>query len=422
MLRTLTDLFHLGDDVRHAAVRLFAYAFLTSSSYMILRSLADGLFLSYIGPDALPLAMLVAVVVVTPLTLIWTRLGGRAVIVRVILVTRLVLAAGTAALAWLLPSFEGSFPILLLLYLVAELRACLNTIQFTTLLNETLSHAHRHTAAFISAGAPLAGIVTGTVIGLELGVLSYAQLLWVAVVLDVLATLPLLSRSVNHASAERLAGESQTGADGDTDGTRAGLVRAMIVMIAMHVAVVTIVAYEWKVAAATYYGDYNQQLSRYFAAFYALCDTVTLLVQMLAAGRLFRRFGVAVGLTVLPVALGTCLAGALLTAMPIAWLIWMTCAKATDVLRRGLYDPSLTTLYRPISAVRRRRVIGMVNGFLKPLVEAGVVISIFTIDYVFDRTTPIFLVAVLLVPLWSAAGWRTLLAYRTFTPRVVASR
>lgn len=421
MLRPLTDLFQLGDDVRHAAVRLFVYSFLTSSSYMILRSLGDGLFLGYIGPEALPLAMLAAAVVVTPLTLIWTRLSGHAAIVRVIVYTRVVLAIGTGTLAWLLPTSQGSFPILMSLYLIAELRACLNTIQFTTLLNETLSDANRHTAAFVCAGAPLAGIVTGAVIGLQLGVLSYAHLLWGAVLLDVLATLPLFARSVSQVSAERIADDGES-TDGSGTGTRPALVRAMVAMIAAHVAVVTIVAYEWKVSAATFYGNKNEHLSRYFATFYALCDGVTLVVQLLVAGRLFRRFGIAVGLTVLPVALGTCLAGALLSVMPATWLIWMTCAKATDVLRRGLYDPSLTNLYRPIRAVRRRQVIGMVNGLLKPLMEAGVVVAIFTVDYVVNNTTPIFLVAVLLVPLWGAAGWRTLSAYRKFSPRVVESR
>ena len=66
-----------------------------------------------------------------------------------------------------------------------------------------------------------------------------------------------------------------------------------------------------------------------------------------------------------------------------------------------------------ISPLRRRQVVGVINGLLKPLTEAGVVVAIFTVDYVVGGTTPIFLAALPLVPLWGAAGRRTLRAYRT---------
>lgn len=411
MLRLVTDLFTPGDGGRHAAYRLFAYSFLTSSSYMIARSLADGLFLGYLGPEVLPLAMLFAALVVTPATLAWTRLSGGSAIVRVIMLTRLLLASGTAALAWMLPGSDGSFLLLSLLYLVAELRACLNTIQFTTLLNETLSHTNRHLAAFVSAGAPLAGIVTGTVIGLELGEISYSQMLWAAVVLDSVATLPLLARSVNRVSARGLAEPRNMPGGADTAAENS-LVRALMVMIAVKVAVLTIVGYEWKVAAATFFGGRKDDLARYFAVFYAICDAVTLAIQLLVSGHVIRRFGVSLGLAVLPIVLGISLFGGVLSDASTAVLIWMTCAKATDILRRGLHEPALMLTYRPIGVIRRRRVIGLVNGMLKPLMEAGVVLGVFVIAFLADRTASLFVVAVLLIPVWCVTCWRVLGAYR----------
>ena len=154
-----------------------------------------------------------------------------------------------------------------------------------------------------------------------------------------------------------------------------------------------------------------EYLSRYFASFYALCDAATLTLQLTVSGYVFRRFGISIGMAVLPVVLGVCLLGGLLSGAQTALLIWMTCAKGTDILRRGLHDPSLTMAYQPISTMRRRRVIGFVNGTLKPLIEAGVVLVIFAIGFLADRTSSLFFVAMLLIPVWSASCWRVLTAF-----------
>ncbi|REJ87377.1 MAG: hypothetical protein DWQ34_25220 [Planctomycetota bacterium] len=412
MTNPVDDSFAPGDGGRKAALRLFSYAFLTSGSYLIARTLADGLFLGSLGPGALPLAMLMAACVVTPCSVFWTWASRRISMIRVVIVTRIALAVATSAVAWLLPARMESVALLWVLYLIAELRGCLNTIQLTTLLNETLPRSAHHLAPSVAAGAPLAGIATGLVIGLELGTVSYAQLLIGAAILDLASIIPLILRTGDSTEAREDGTAIETGEAEPVAPFESAIVRSLVILISVKVAVLTIASFEWKVAAATVFSHRDEDLSRYFALFYAVCDVVTLLIQFFAAGGLLRRYGIAVGLAALPVALGLCLLGGLLSVSSAALLFWMTCAKGADVLRRGLHDPTLMIIYGPIQAVRRRQVIGMVNGLLKPVMEAAVVFGIFAIGFLANRTESLFVVAAVLMPIWFASSVRTLSAYR----------
>ena len=392
------------------AARLFAYSFLTTLGYMLSRSLSDGLLLGRLGPDLLPLVMLAAVSIVIPVTYVWARITGRRRLHSSIVVTRLLLATTAAVFAWNLPLYPESRILLPLLYIASEVRGAVNTIQFAMVMNEAVRPQDRTITPVVAAGAPLAGIASGVLIGVELGDLTFSHLFWLIAALDLLAVLPVVG--VTSLEPEIKDGvRSKAVPAGGVPPPARSLAAALTALVLLQVVVVSLVAYEWKVASAEEFVGREEELSQFFAEFYAICDTCTILLQLLIARRILRRRGIGVTLASYPAALLMLLIVGL-TRDSVVWVFGlMTLAKSTDILRRALYDPVVVMLYGPIPPAFRRRVITIVNGLVKPLAEAAAVLSIFSISTLGGDTFRITILTALIAAGWGWVTWRTLAAF-----------
>lgn len=392
--------------------RLFAYAFLTTLAYMVSRSLSDGLFLGRVGPELLPLVMLGSAAIVIPLTLVWSRLAGRWRLKHIVIVTRLALAATAIVFAAELPLHPDSRLLLSALYVVSELRGCLNTIQFATLLNEAVPSHRRLVTPVAAAGAPLAGIASGVLIGTELGTLSFSQLLWFVAALDLLALWPVSRLAVERGS------EGDESLEITNNGSRAyrhPLVNAIAAVVLFQVVVMTLVGYKWKVSAADEFQGLEFDLARYFAAFYAVCDACTLLLQVFYSGSILRTRGLGAALVATPMLLSAILVPGLVVPTAEGVFLLMTLAKGTEILRRGLTEPAVILLYRPLDPSLRRRAISIVSGFVKPVSESIAVLLIFAMTALDADSFRIPVLTAFLMFGWIWVSWRTLAAYSRCT-------
>ena len=356
---------------------LFLFAFGMSGAYVCARSEGDAAFLARVGVARLPAMILVAASAVAIVTAVYSRLVASMSLRKVILWTHILLGASTLALGFLIKSGNRSDTIPESLYLLAELRGAIGSIQFATLLNDMFRRsAPTEVSAVAGSGSTLAGILLGGAIGLLVASFGATTVLFVVPVLDLLAGVVAIRCPGRQSDQE---GDNEGESEGDNDGcttpTRplqvlrtSPLVRYVALMVCLKSIVVLMIEFEWKASAGRHFTS-EDDLAGFFGIFYAGLFLLTGMLQLFGTARFLTRAGIRTGLAIFPGCLAAVLVGTLLSSGT-AMFWWLTAARGCDTMRRGVTDPTLNILYWPLKPELRRQVIALNGGWIKPLAEA----------------------------------------------------
>lgn len=398
----LDRVFHIPPPDQANVLWLFAYAFATAAAYVIARSVADGLFLSRLGIDRLPKMYAAAAVVVILVALAYGRLAGRFPLPRLIGVTLLGLAACAVLLHDLLARHDHAWPLLAAVYLLAEVTGAVGTIQFSTLIHEVFHEREpRRFVGFITAGLTTAGILCGGLVGYLAFRIHASNLLYLYALLNLAALAPVAALQRRNAAVLPPPGraESIPAASGPQPRQPARFVAAVALLVAVKIAVLTIIGFAWKVAAAETLTASEDQLTSFFGLYYAGSHLLTAGLQLFVTGRFLRHVGVLGALLVFPLSL-LATTTTVLVASGEHLVLWaLTLAKGSESLRRSLNDPALHLLYWPLPAAARRQAIAFVGGFVKPAAEALTSVFILELARDLSQRRIAYVVLVLLV-LW----------------------
>jgi len=361
---------------------LFGFTFAATSAFILCRSLGDAILLARLGPVALPPMLIISALVVSVVSFAWARYTRRLSLQVVAAVTQISSGVFTAVLLVLLHIWPRSAAVICSLYLLAEVRGCLSTILIAVLLNEgTRKNSDKRYFALVNAGAPLAGLSMGLLVGTVASHFQPSIFLAMCCCFDLLAWLMLYNLSgvenragdSNSDAAEQLQTHDEPApADNAPHEAVAGFARAMLLLVACKVAVLAFVAYEWRIVANVFFAGNEQQLTAYFGYFYAASDGLIIAIQLLAAQRFLHRKTRALTLLGLPVYLAVAGACTLVVPGVTAVFVLLTAARGATVYRRGLHDIAIQILYGWLPERMRRDVVTRVTGIAKPAVEAGV--------------------------------------------------
>lgn len=351
---------------------LFLFSFGMSGAYVCARSQGDALFLARVGVDRLPAMILVAASAVAILTAIYSRLVSSMSLRRVILMTHLLMATSTLALGLLVRFGIQSDAIPESLYLLAELRGAVGSIQFATLLNEMFRRsAPAAVSGVAGSGSTLAGILLGGAIGLLAATLGASTVLFVIPLLDLMAGLVAIRCPGSQSgSADSAVEEQPTQALASPMEILCStpVIRNIAIVVGLKSVVVLLIEFEWKSSAGKFF-ESEDDLAGFFGVFYAGLFLVTGLIQLFVTARVLKRTGIRTGLAIFPGCLAAVLAGTLLSSGA-ALFCWLTAARGCDTVRRGVMDPAISILYWPLRPELRRQVIALNGGWIKPLAEA----------------------------------------------------
>lgn len=362
---------------RQAAIRLFAYSTLVAGSYTATRTSADSLFLSRIGNENLANVFIVSGITTAILASVWVWFTEKLPLVVVLRASGLILAT-LSIVAWaLLPEFHHEFWLLAAVYLLAEIKGSVGAINVVASMNEILGgHSSRYSWAAIGLGAPIAGMVVGTFIGLEAEIIGLRDWLLCAAIIDILAVFPS-APSTRHRVPDFSKPENRIV---DLERPRETLRKKNYTssskfrfwigaLISMKVVVLTIITYEWKISVNDFYEADEASLARYFGIFYAAIGALTLLVQALITGKLLTRHGIVIPVLLMPIAFVILNSIYLFTDSTVLLFGIMTLAKSFEVWRRSVHDTTLNLLYTNIEREKRRRAIAFNKALVKPLSE-----------------------------------------------------
>ncbi|MBL7040556.1 MAG: hypothetical protein ISR77_18115 [Pirellulaceae bacterium] len=368
---------------RPTALLLFIYVFGSAGGYVTARTVADSLFLSQIGTDKLPAMYMVAAGAVALASILYGSCARRQSLRRIVRWTLASYAVISLALPTLMHQHSGSLVLFAGVYVFAQIRGALGSVQFTTLLNEQFTHGRRGSVfGIVALGATGAGITLGGLVGWLGQRMATEDLMYLAAAMDVIAFLPILFlRSSPIVSAPAAAVPLEYGDQTpDVDETIGGVPSPSLLLIAglvcLTVLVSTLVEFQWKVAAADELARDEARLTTYFGYFYAIVFLLTGATQLVLTGRIIHRLGVMPTLMVLPLTLAVASVCTLAASAQRIVLWAITFAKGCDVLRRSLNDPGTQLLYFPMPKNVRRQAIAVVFGIVKPSSEALAAVGI----------------------------------------------
>lgn len=369
---------------------LFVFSFGMTGAYVGARSDADAVFLSRIGIERLPAMILVSASGVAIITALYAKTLARLSLQRVVFATHLLLALATLSMTLMLEAAGQSIGIPAALYLLAELRGTLGSIQFATLLNELFRSAPpAHSSGIASSGSTLAGVMLGAATGWVAASFGAHSVLYLILTMDILAGLialrcrrtatpddsdaPKPDTSNEQPPPSDSSAASRDHAESPTSPLlilkQSSLARYIAGIVCLKTVVVLLIEYEWKSTAVAYYST-EDELTSFFGMFYAATAMLTGCLQLFGTSRFLTRFGIQAGLAAFPGSVTLVLSSVFFIVKPIAMFWSLTVARGCDVLRRGLTDPALNVLYWPLGPAMRRQVIALNGGWVKPLTEA----------------------------------------------------
>jgi hypothetical protein len=405
----------MNHDDRLATGILFGFALLTAATYVVTRTFAISVFLARVGSDHLPVCILASAVAV----ILFSWLSGK--LLRYLdpcnlaALTWLLLAGACYWIAVMIPRFGDAIWILSGLYVFAEIRGCVNTIFLVTMINDAFADsATKKPFALVASGAPVAGIVVGTLLGVEASVAALVPTLALMTILD------LMAAGLIWFSRRKLTGAAMV--QGETRALRGLEVKQIFrsgehkyriqlaALFGIKIIALTLIGYQWEVTAGTYFGANEAEMVAYFAIFYAVSDVLIVGLQWLVSGKLLDRFGVGVALLGYPLMLLLVGLISLLTDSVVTLMVLFTIARGLHVVRRAIHDPALNVAYTVLRPEIRRDTIVLIKGIIKPFSEAATALILIFVGVRLSHvgTTMIWM---LLVPAWLVMAWRATVAF-----------
>ena len=346
-----------------------------------MRTVGDSLFLSRIGSESLAAVFVASGIATALIALIWFVLTRRMKLAVAIRVSGLVLASLTIAAWAALPFLHHSWLLLAAIYLLAEIKGCVNAINVITATNYVLGgHSSRYSWARIGLGAPIASVLVGSLIGLEASLVDLRSWLLLSAIFDIVGLLPLAQVSKMRIPKPPSALKSTSSLTATISKATSTLIQYASsrqfrfwigVLIAAKVVVLTLVTFFWKISVTEYFEGNEQSLTRYFGTFYAYIGFMTLAIQGLVTGHLLSRKSLYVPILVMPVTLSILALIAVFSVGAFFLLVLLTLAKSLEVWRRSVHDTTLNLLYTKIESHNRRTAIAVNSAVVKPLAEVG---------------------------------------------------
>ena len=302
---------------------------------------------------------------------------------------------GRAETAWVYP----------VLYVFIEIMGSVVVIQFWTMCTDLFNPREaKRLFGMIGAGGTLANVIFGFAIKSYIHGGGHAEQLLYFCALLLLAC----------AGIARLAGRQSPATQPlRITRPRRGIVLAregLSVMASPHLVnvaaiaslsaiAVTIIDFQFKVAAKAQFVHNQDALAGFFGNFYGICGGIALAVQLWATGRVLERYGILASLLPLPVGLAVGSG----TSMVHPGLMATTLSKGSDtIFRYTMNDASMQLLYLPVAAHIRGRAKAFIDGILKPasIALAGLALLAYKRSTQAGNPYPLTITGLVLIVAW----------------------
>jgi ATP:ADP antiporter, AAA family len=397
MLDRVAQRFQLRPDELMHAVTLGGILFAITSSYTLVKTARDALYLANLPATSLPYVYMGVGLVTFVVSLVFARLTQRAKTWEVLAGTALVAALVLAAFGWVMQFRFTWVPIAF--YLWVNIYGLILVSQFWAFTNSVSDPREaKRIFGIIGGGGILGGLVGGLLAARLGGHSGLTSLLIVAAVLVAFAV-PSVYHSVRQGTVPQADAPPET-SDRSTRPWRSRYVRWLALAALCSVLVTGLLDYQFKVEIQHRYPS-QEELARFFGFFYTVMNLIALTFQIFGTRWALQRLGAGWSAAILPAGIGI---GAATTigvpgfASVVGTRLW------DQMLRISLNRSAVELFYFPIEPGLRRRAKAMIDSGLERLGDGFSGLLILGLGMTLGATTWTLAVAVLvLVGVWCVA-------------------
>jgi AAA family ATP:ADP antiporter len=425
MPRVLRSWFETLTDVRREEVRalvlMIVYGFLAMTSYYVVKPVRNAVFVDRVGADNLPYVYILTAIIVSVIMVAYSRWVHRIGHKTLLLGTFAFLASNLLAFRWLL-LLEDDIVVSGAFYIWGKLYPLLIVSQFW-LVGNLLWTTRQAKRLFgpIGLGLILGGIAGSSVAGWATEHLGSENLLLAAAaMLGVCAGIVvLLDRDIGRGETGEARLVGKLSKDAVRLLTESPNLRMISAILMLTILVSTLV--DWQLNQAVEAAIPGEDAKTvFYGRFFLLLNVVSVIIQVLLTSFVLGRFGVGVGLLVLPLSLLAASVGIFL--VPI--LLTAALAKgAEQAIRYSLDQSTRELLFLPVPTDVKYKV--------KPLIDlavyrggtgiGGLLLLVFT-NWLGLGLRGVALIAATLIVVWVAATFRMRHEFKESVKRLIGIR
>ena len=392
----------------------FLYIAVVVASFLLAKPIRNGLFLRQYGSHALVYAYAAVPVVLSVFVPLYTRVAARFGS-RTVTVATLMLFSANVVLFWYAFRFHRFWLLPGIFYVWVNCYGIIAPVQAWSFANSLFdTRQAKRLFGLIGSGASLGAITGGLLARFLVGPVGGAVNLMLVLAMLILTAAAIVAVAHRLIRRTGLARRGRPVSRRFTETWREIAASRYLRLIALMVLLAAMstqwTAFQLNVVAEARFGRNAEALTRFFGAFNFALGSVSVLLQIAATGRALRRFGLAVTILVLPMALGA--GNALILLAPVFWSVLATNA-ADQALRFSVDKPSYELLYLPIPPGQRALVKNAIDIVVNRVGDGvcGVFLGIATGGFLMlpglnlDLRRTAF-VNLCLIAGWIAVGWR----------------
>ncbi len=369
-MQLFTRLFHINKEEGKPFLILFVHFFCFSAMGITAGSTRDAFFLTLFEKTYLPLIYVAIAIVMAGVIPLYTKLSRNINITNVILVSSVIFGLSMFPLihflsGWFIPMF----------YIWIEVIIVLTITQFWILAGEIFNvRQAKRLFGLISGSGAIASMVIGFSIRPFVQTFGSEKLLYAtAFFLGIISITSFLIKpyhiTLESGSVKSISKNVKEEKKKKFDQYLIGI----IVLISAMAIVSKYVDYQFKISASNAYPT-QDELVNFFGLFYAVTGAAAFIVQFFLTGKILSKYGVLVGLLILPAAVFAGSVGFLMIPVLVAIFI----PKFADqVFKFTINNATIQLLWLPIPSKVKKETKPVIDGTIKAFMEGIAGLTIF---------------------------------------------
>ncbi len=340
----------------------FAFSFFTVAMGLVAKTARDAYFLSRFEKSILPLMFLVIAVVMAPILTYYTKVSKK-LAPRVLFMITCGIFAGSFVL--LQPMMTGF--VVPITYIWVEVAVGIMLIQFWTYAGDSFEPQQaKRLFGIIAGGGSFAVMLIGMNLKPFVGAFGTDELLFLAAgFLGLAFTFGNMAMGYFKKAPEKKGPPKPAKKSDKKNGKMDPFLVGIATIVALSAVVTILVDYQFKMIAATSFPDESDLVS-FFGTFYSIAGAASIIMQFFITGPVLSRFGILLGLLILPFFL---IAGSA-TLLIVPALMSASFAKFADqTFKFTINSSSLELLWLPVPADVRKTIKPQVSGTVKSVAE-----------------------------------------------------
>ena len=338
----------------------FMFSFFTIAMGLVAKTARDAYFLSRFDKSILPLMFLAIAIVISPILTFYTKLSKKLAARTVFMITCSIFAGSFIFLQAIMTGY-----VIPIAYIWIEIAVAIMIIQFWSYAGESFEPQQaKRLFGIIAGGGSFAVMLIGMTLKPYVKTFGTDELLFISAGFLGLAFL-FGNLSIQYFKKDQTKGPKKPIKKAQKKKKMDPFIVGIATIVALSAIVTTLVDYQFKMIASATFPE-ETDLVGFFGTFYSIAGAASIIMQFFITGPILSRFGILLGLLILPFFL--ILGSTSILLAPV--LLSASFAKFSDqTFKFTINSSSLELIWLPVPPEIRKVIKPQVSGTIKSIAE-----------------------------------------------------